>query len=71
MPLTAAQKAYRERNREKLNAYMREWRAENPMKVKGYYVTQYWGRGGRDKRLAKVPAERERRQQKRTEQDGA
>ena len=37
------QRAYREKNRDKLNAYRREWRKKNPEKVKKQ-IQDYWER---------------------------
>lgn len=43
-------KKYREKNKDRLNAYRRNWNKENPDKVKQYQET-YWGKkanGGED-----------------------
>ena len=38
-------KEYRSRNKERLNAYRRQWNKDNPDKVKQYNET-YWGKKG-------------------------
>lgn len=37
------QKAYREKNRERLNKYRRNWNKENPDKIQKYQET-YWNK---------------------------